>query len=104
MVVIFLPRENVDSAGVADDLPFWMLSSHALILAGLNILDSDSFYLRWSGDDNPGSGSRDQFALDNIRVTGLSNTDSTCVLEPGTWLQVVVGLVMLGLKQSMWIA
>ncbi|WP_300015073.1 ExeM/NucH family extracellular endonuclease [uncultured Roseobacter sp.] len=34
-----------------------------------------TFYLRWSGDDVDGSGSRDEFGIDNLVVDGLEATD-----------------------------
>lgn len=35
------------------------------------IPDASFFYLRWSGNDVSGSGSRDEFALDNIGITAV---------------------------------
>ncbi|MDX1939225.1 MAG: hypothetical protein SFU99_01660, partial [Saprospiraceae bacterium] len=35
---------------------------------GANLADGECIYLRWDSDDTDGSGSRDEFGLDNIRV------------------------------------
>ncbi len=40
-------------------------------LYNLNILPDACFYLRWTGDDLSGSGSRDEFGLDNITLNVL---------------------------------
>jgi len=40
-------------------------------LYNLNILPDACFYLRWTGDDVSGSGSRDEFGLDNIMLNVL---------------------------------
>lgn len=41
----------------------------SIALTGLNIPDGDFYYLKWEGDDVGGSGSRDEFALDDIIIT-----------------------------------
>ncbi|MEM1324969.1 MAG: lamin tail domain-containing protein [Bacteroidota bacterium] len=41
-------------------------------IVGLSLADGDFFYLRWTGDDDGGSGSRDEFGLDNISVCAAS--------------------------------
>lgn len=38
-------------------------------LAGVNIADNAFVYLRWSSDDVLGSGSRDEFGIDNLTIT-----------------------------------
>jgi hypothetical protein len=38
-------------------------------LTGLNISNNAFYYLRWTGNDVSGGGSRDEYGLDNIRVT-----------------------------------
>ena len=40
-------------------------------ITGLTWNDGEFFYLRWHGDDVAGSGSRDEFALDDVSVTGF---------------------------------
>ena len=40
-------------------------------ITGLTIPDGAVFFLRWTGDDVGGSGSRDEFALDDISITAI---------------------------------
>lgn len=37
-------------------------------ITGLNIADGDFFYIRWSGNDESGSGSRDEYGIDDITL------------------------------------
>jgi hypothetical protein len=62
------------SPEAADGSPTW--ESHArstadtqTTITGLSISTGGYLYLRWSGDDVSGSGSRDEFALDDVVVT-----------------------------------
>ncbi|MDX2129237.1 MAG: T9SS type A sorting domain-containing protein [Chloroherpetonaceae bacterium] len=41
-------------------------------ISGLNIPNNGVFYLRWNGGDVSGSGTRDEFALDNISITPIN--------------------------------
>ncbi|WP_191907022.1 T9SS type A sorting domain-containing protein [Adhaeribacter soli] len=43
--------------------------SRSTTINGLNILPGQYFYIRWTGDEAGGSGSMDEFALDDIKVT-----------------------------------
>uniref|UniRef100_UPI004049C656 beta strand repeat-containing protein n=3 Tax=Flavobacterium sp. TaxID=239 RepID=UPI004049C656 len=47
----------------------WFSIDRSINLTGLSIPDNGSYYLRWSGDDVAGSGSRDEIALDDLVVT-----------------------------------
>ncbi|MBK9382580.1 MAG: hypothetical protein IPN39_14800 [Chitinophagaceae bacterium] len=44
--------------------------SRSTSITGLNITPGSYFYIRWTGDDAGGSGSRDEFGLDDISLTG----------------------------------
>jgi len=43
--------------------------SRSLLITGLTLLPGSFYYLRWSSDDVSGSGSRDEFGIDNILVS-----------------------------------
>ena len=58
---------------IADVSPVWVNHDKSTIIRGLSIADGGFFYLRWTGDDVSGSGSRDEFSLDDISVSFLRN-------------------------------
>ncbi|WP_053992660.1 choice-of-anchor D domain-containing protein [Mangrovimonas sp. TPBH4] len=51
-------------------------SSKSITLTDLAVADGAFYYLRWSGDDISGTGSRDEFAIDNISITAFSGSPS----------------------------
>jgi len=54
----------------ASDANGWVLAvTRTTSITGLNIADDDFVYIRWTGDDVSGSGSRDEFAIDNILLS-----------------------------------
>ncbi len=53
----------------ADTGPVWVSTTKGITLNSLTLADNDTIYLRWSGSDVSGSGSRDEFALDNILIS-----------------------------------
>ena len=63
------------SPELQDPSPAWISVNKYIALSDLNWTDGDYFYLKWSGDDVSGSGSRDEFALDNITI----NANTTVV-------------------------
>jgi len=58
------------TAETAAGSPSWSSSLLGLQITGLSVSDGDFIYLRWTGNDVGGSGSRDQIALDNILIGG----------------------------------
>lgn len=57
------------SATAADQMPVvTRIGRGPFIIAGLNVSPGGFYYLRWTGDDAGGAGSRDEFGLDNISV------------------------------------
>lgn len=70
---------------VADALGYVQVGtspSRSTTITGLNIAPGGFFYIRWSSADVAGSGSRDEFALDDISVT------PTFVIAPATYTWV----------------
>jgi len=57
---------ELQDAGAAVTIP------RSTTLTGLAVLNGGFIYLRWSGDDVNGGGSRDEFALDNISATATA--------------------------------
>jgi hypothetical protein len=60
--------------------------SRQVRIAGLDIPNGGFFYVRWSGTDVSGSGSRDEFALDNIAITGFTNN----LIAAGTYPNLLI--------------
>jgi hypothetical protein len=82
-----LPALSFVSPAVRDSRRFVPGSGTATIPA--NIADGESFFVRWFSRDAAGSGSRDEFALDNVRVTA---SGPSAVPEPGTLTLFVGGM------------
>lgn len=61
------PSLNYTSGEAATFIPESV--TQTIALSGLDILNDEFFYLKWEGNDVGGSGSRDEFALDDISVT-----------------------------------
>jgi hypothetical protein len=68
---------NLASPEAPDAAPAWVWHPKTAQLTGLSIPPGAYFYIRWSGADLPnGSGSRDEFALDNISVIANNMSNS----------------------------
>ncbi|MBL8001529.1 MAG: PKD domain-containing protein [Flavobacteriales bacterium] len=52
----------------------WVQQPRSTTITGLFIPNGASFYIRWSGADVGGAGSRDEFALDDIVITAQAYT------------------------------
>ncbi len=57
-----------DTSDVLADTLFWQLNNKKILLSGLNIPNNGFYYLKWTGNDVAGAGSRDEFAIDDITV------------------------------------
>lgn len=67
--IIYNPVSNLDftSPELPDVLGFQSLSRNTTI-NGVSIPNNGFLYLKWIGDDVSGSGSRDEFGIDNIQI------------------------------------
>ncbi|MFK8006354.1 MAG: endonuclease [Saprospiraceae bacterium] len=54
----------------------WVANNRVINLSSLGLNPGEDFYLRWSGSDVSGSGSRDEFALDDISITAAGSTNN----------------------------
>lgn len=66
-----VPALDYTSPEAADSPAAWRSTARTTNITGLSVADSGQIYLKWTGDDVAGSGSRDEFALDNIVVTAV---------------------------------
>jgi Lamin Tail Domain/Secretion system C-terminal sorting domain len=69
------------SAETADATPSWSLTNKSTTLSGLSIANGAYLYLSWSGDDVSGSGSRDEFALDDITINAVEGSASSTTVS-----------------------
>lgn len=51
----------------------WTETTRNITLSSLVISNNDFYYLKWTGDDVSGSGSRDEFGLDDISITATTS-------------------------------
>jgi hypothetical protein len=54
----------------ASDANGFTATNRSTSITGLTVANGGYVYLRWSSDDVGGSGSRDEFALDDVNITG----------------------------------
>ena len=64
----FTTPELPDSSG-------WQSVDRFTTIDNLSIATDEFFFLKWTGDDVSGSGSRDEYGIDNIQVTNLVGAD-----------------------------
>jgi len=95
---IDVPSALVSSVAAAAQPPVWTSNPFSLTLASLGLADGSFLFLRWTGNDLGGSGSRDEFALDNIVITNPSAV--IAVPEPVTFsLLIIGGVALMGRRQ-----
>lgn len=63
---------TVTSPEAPDAMPAWDFEITNDTIVMLGIPEGDFLYLRWIGDDVGGSGSRDEFAIDDITITPIA--------------------------------
>ena len=71
---------NYTSPEALDALGF-QLNTRNTTITGLNVAPGGYIYLRWSGADVAGSGSRDEFALDDIVVNASGSPAANTVVQ-----------------------
>lgn len=59
---------NLSSPAAANASPTWVANPRSFQINGFSLAPGASLYLRWSGADVSGSGSRDELALDAISI------------------------------------
>jgi len=67
-----VPALDFTTPAAADASPAWQSVMRSVTLTGLSILNSGFYFLRWTGNDVSGSGSRDEYGIDDISVQATS--------------------------------
>ena len=73
---------DITSIADADNSLLWIENDKSTIIPSLNLSNGSHFYLKWTGDDVGGTGSRDQFALDDIIIN--MSTEANTILSNET--------------------
>ncbi len=63
-----VPSLDYTTPGTADAPPAWTSVSRSTTLTGVNLPAGGFLYLKWTGNDVSGSGSRDEYAIDDIEA------------------------------------
>jgi len=63
-----VPTLDYTTPETADTTPTWTSVDRSTTLTGVNLPAGSFLYLKWTGDDVSGSGSRDEYAIDDIEV------------------------------------
>jgi hypothetical protein len=71
---------NYTTPETADVTPAWVTNFRSINLSGLNIANGDNYYIQWQSDDVGGSGSRDEFGLDNLSITVIPEPSSIALM------------------------
>ncbi|MBK6566016.1 MAG: T9SS type A sorting domain-containing protein [Saprospiraceae bacterium] len=73
--ITYTPVASLDftSTAAADAMPTIVTVPRSTTLTGLTLANNAYIYFRWSGADVGGSGSRDEFGLDNLSFTPACN-------------------------------
>lgn len=87
---IYTPVPGLDFTSVeaADNSPAWVSASRSTTLSSLTLASGSSIILNWTGDDVSGSGSRDQFGLDDVSARA-SHASANVIPEPSTYAKLV---------------
>ena len=68
--VIFNSESSLDYVSTEVSTGLTDIVIRNITIGGLNIPAAAFFFIRWEGNDVSGSGSRDEFGLDNVQLTG----------------------------------
>lgn len=80
-----VPELNFVSTEAAASSPVWEVHPRNTKITNLEIFEGEFFYFRWTSEDVSGSGSRDELAIDNIRVILNEEFSENYVYEAGSW-------------------
>ncbi|MEO1432458.1 MAG: ExeM/NucH family extracellular endonuclease, partial [Cyanobacteria bacterium J06633_8] len=79
------------TAAAADTSPAFVTTAKSTTITGLNIANNGDFYLKFAGNDVSGSGSRDEYGIDNIQVETTTSTPGVTITESGGSTDIAEG-------------
>ena len=79
---------SYSSALASQGSTLWIPQYFSVSLSGLSVAADGFLYLRWSGTDNGGSGSRDEFAIDDINF--IAERSSATLSTSGNFDNVLI--------------
>ncbi len=85
---------NFTTTQAADTTPVFVTTPKSTTITGVNIANNSDFYLKFAGNDVSGSGSRDEYGIDNIKVevpTTNSATPGVTVTQSDNTTNVMEG-------------
>jgi hypothetical protein len=88
----YYPISTLDfiSTEIEEPSPVWTVYNRNETVSGINIENGEYLYFRWRGEDETGSLTRDEFAIDDI-VISVTTTNQTIVFFNSTFLEVNEG-------------
>ncbi|RLD23452.1 MAG: hypothetical protein DRI54_07330, partial [Bacteroidetes bacterium] len=97
-----IPGSTFTSVATGDPSPAWQSTSFEFDIENLNVLPDEYLFIRWSTDDVSGSGSRDEFAFDDIsfRISNSLCISEAFYLDGLGILQSTEGLILSGIADS----
>lgn len=69
------------SSEAADGSPSWQIGADYADAISASVTNGQSFYARFTGNDVSGSGSRDQFAIDDLAISAVPEPSSTLLVS-----------------------
>ena len=83
-----IPVLDFNTPEIADSSPSWEITRRTTTITGITLAPGDDYYLQWSSDGVSGSGSMDQFGLNNVVISAIP--------EPSTYA-LFFGSIALGI-------
>ena len=83
-----IPVLDFNTPEIANSSPSWEITRRTTTITGITLAPGDDYYLQWSSDGVSGSGSMDQFGLNNVVISAIP--------EPSTYA-LFFGSIALGI-------
>ena len=83
-----VPSLDFTTTETGDSSPTWEITHRTTTLTGITLAAGDDYFLQWSSDGVSGSGSMDQFGLNNVAISAIPEP-STYALFFGSLALVV---------------